>query len=354
MIIGLPLNRQLQPWIEIEAVKGRPIAGTSYERTQKEPDNGPLKNTGWNKKAVTANVSFITGLHREELLAKETTRKKPKISRVEELSREVEEFYTQAGEVGNVKALTNLAVFLSKKGDMKRAEGLLAKSLTTKGNRDTLNLNNLGELFEAQRRFDEAEKAYKTSAKNGCIQARYNLAMLYLDNGNYKKAYELFQKLNKSEKLATIVKDGKTYIKLAGSDANINPALIEMSANVKYNLAALIIREKGLTAKASKLLNQVAYSNSHLSGEAHYKLFKELRNTDFSAAYNHVREAAKARLPHAQYDYGRLLAEKGKNKQAMRQFQRAAKQGDIHAAGAMIPLLEKMKASLEVQAAASA
>lgn len=90
----------------------------------------------------------------------------------------------------------------------------------------------------------------------------------------------------------------------------------EMLASMKYNLASLMIRAKGLTEESKFLLKGVVESNTRLSGKAHYKLFKLLKGVDDMAAYTHLRKAeVEAKLSYARVDYGRFLSKKAKQMQ---------------------------------------
>lgn len=213
-------------------------------------------------------------------------------------------------------------------------------------------------LFEIEERGDLVAMVRDNAEtpKELKIVKKYNKAMQYLKDGEYKKVKKLLKSLT-----SILSRDAKNDRKSNGSyqylpheetvDTSPGISKTEMRARVQYNLASLIIQAKGLTEQSNSLLQDVIDSETSLSGKAHYKLFRLLKKegTDI-LAYKHLRKAAiKAKLPYARVDYGRFLAEKrGKIKQALWQFQAAVKQGgDPWAAREMVLWLNQYHASLK-------
>lgn len=330
-----------QTIFESPDIEDRPTVGTRYEFKAKKPFVGVLKKGNFTPE-VKAKLGFLMGLHYEDLLKEKSSKKRTRIEEIRELEAKTLKSYTEASI--DPKALNNIALIMHKQGKINEAENFF--QLAAK-KRQTLALNNLGEFLEAQKRHEEAKNAYTVSAEKGCIEAQYNLAMMHMSYGEYKEAEKWLNRLNKNNKLMTTKRDGNIYQELQDyqGDMTHNQRSI-MFSYVTYNLAALEIRKNGLTLKAEKLLLDVIESKTDLSGKAHYKFFQLLKKTNPTAAYTHLKKAAIENLPHAQLDYGRILMQKGKTKQAMLQFQRAAKKGDFRAAGEMVSSLKKVKQSI--------
>lgn len=334
-----------QPLQEVQEVQDRPTAMGTYAAPQGKPFIGVLKKKGRDPKKVEAKVKFLAALAREEMYEEEASRKKARAQVLKKLEGDIIHFYDDAGSAGNARATNNLAVFFAKQGRSEEA-GKLFELAADQNKRKTLTLNNLGEWLEAQGRLDEAKKAYETSSKHGCQRAVYNRAVLHLQAGEYKEAKKLLETLNHAEPKKE-KRSGTSYQCLENEEP-VDLSQVEMFASVKYNLASLMIRSQGgLTEESSLLLAEVIDSGSSLSGKAHYKLFRLLSKVGDPAAYSHLRKAAiEAKLPHARVDYGRFLAQKGKENAALLQFQKAAKAGDRWAASEMASLLKQKRQAL--------
>ncbi len=187
--------------------------------------------------------------------------------------------------------------------------------------------NNLGNVYKDQKKYEEAEEAYNDAIKNKDFKAYNNLGALYQDQKKYEEAEEAYKKardkgvIEAYNNLGTLYQDQKKYEE---AEEAYNDAIKNKDFKAYYNLG-LLYQEQKEYDEAEEAYND-AIKNKDF--EAYYNLgVLYAEQKEYGKAEEAYKKARDKGFKQAYYNLGVLYAEQKEYGKAEEAYKKARDKG---------------------------